>query len=285
FVSANYKMSFDRLRSQLGGIDAWILVLDTKGINVWCAAGKGTFGTNEIVNRITQTGLKDVVSHRKLIVPQLGASGVSAHKVKELSGFRVIYGPVRAEDIPAFLEAGMKAAPEMRHVRFPLRDRVALIPNDLVASAENAILIAAGMMLLSGFGPGIYSLDRVFSFGLVSAVLILLAYVIGTVIPQMLLPWIPGRMFSVKGAWIGLILALFVLWYSFGNPGAFRNLASVGAWFFIAPAVTSFITMNFTGSSTYTSLSGVLKEMRAAVPVQIAFAVVGVGLWITGLFT
>ena len=39
-VSANYKMSFDRLRKTLSGLDLWILVIDTKGINVWCAAGK-----------------------------------------------------------------------------------------------------------------------------------------------------------------------------------------------------------------------------------------------------
>ena len=44
-VTANYKMSFDRLRQALPGRDAWILVLDTNGINVWCAAGKGTFAT------------------------------------------------------------------------------------------------------------------------------------------------------------------------------------------------------------------------------------------------
>jgi hypothetical protein len=44
-VFANYKMSFDGLRSQLAGVDAWVLVLDTQGVNVWCAAGKGTFGT------------------------------------------------------------------------------------------------------------------------------------------------------------------------------------------------------------------------------------------------
>jgi len=44
FVSANYKLSFDVLRRELKGFNAWILVLDTKGINVWCAAGKGTFG-------------------------------------------------------------------------------------------------------------------------------------------------------------------------------------------------------------------------------------------------
>jgi len=49
FASANYTLSFDALRSTLAGIDSYILVLDTKGINVWCAAGKGTFGTEDLV--------------------------------------------------------------------------------------------------------------------------------------------------------------------------------------------------------------------------------------------
>lgn len=93
FVSANYKMSFDRLRSQLDGRDGWILVLDTKGINVWCAAGKGTFGTDELVKRIEAVKLDRIVNHRTLIVPQLGATGVSAHEVKQQSDFRVVYGP------------------------------------------------------------------------------------------------------------------------------------------------------------------------------------------------
>ena len=106
FVSANYKLGFDALRSNLNGISAWMLVLDTKGINVWCAAGAGTFGTDEIVNRIEKTNLSKVVSNRTLIVPQLGAPGVSAHKVKERSGFQVIYGPARASDIQQFMHNG-----------------------------------------------------------------------------------------------------------------------------------------------------------------------------------
>ena len=57
FASANYALSFDALRSALSGKDAWILVLDTKGINVWCAAGKGTFGTEELVRKITRPAL------------------------------------------------------------------------------------------------------------------------------------------------------------------------------------------------------------------------------------
>jgi acetyl-CoA decarbonylase/synthase complex subunit gamma len=73
FVTANYKLSFDILRRELKEMDAWVLVLDTKSINVWCAAGKGTFGTNELVQRISAAKLDKVVSHRRLILPQLGA--------------------------------------------------------------------------------------------------------------------------------------------------------------------------------------------------------------------
>ena len=85
-----------RSASALAGVDAWILVLDTKGINVWCAAGKGTFGTGELVHRIGSVGLAGIVSHRKIIVPQLGAPGVSWPEVLRRSGFTVEYGPVRA---------------------------------------------------------------------------------------------------------------------------------------------------------------------------------------------
>jgi acetyl-CoA decarbonylase/synthase complex subunit gamma len=50
------------------------------------------------------------------------------------------------------------------------------------------------------------------------------------------------------------------------------------------PAVASFLGMNFTGASTYTSLSGVRREMRVAVPLQILGAVAGLGLWLAGRF-
>jgi CO dehydrogenase/acetyl-CoA synthase gamma subunit (corrinoid Fe-S protein) len=95
FVTANYKLTFDNLRKNLSGMDGWILVLDTKGVNVWCAAGKGTFGTKELVSRIRLVSLEKIVNHKRLILPQMGATGVAAHKVKEETGFNVHYGPVR----------------------------------------------------------------------------------------------------------------------------------------------------------------------------------------------
>ncbi len=284
FVTANYKMSFDRLRSKLGGIDCWILVLDTRGINVWCAAGKGTFGTDEVVRRVEQVGLRHIIEHRRLILPQLGAPGVSAHAVKERCGFRVVYGPVRARDIPAFLNAGMKATPEMRRVTFTFRERAVLIPADLVGVMRYALIGAACLLLLSGFGPNIFSLERISAYGTVAAVLTLSAAVIGVALPPSLLPWLPGRAFAAKGAWLGTLPALGILWLAGQHPEMFRNWLTEAAWFCLFPAISSFIAMNFTGSSTYTSLSGVRKEMRVAVPLQLAGAIAGLGLWITGLF-
>jgi acetyl-CoA decarbonylase/synthase complex subunit gamma len=42
--------------------------------------------------------------------------------------------------------------------------------------------------------------------------------------------------------------------------------------------------MNFTGASTYTSLSGVRKEMRWALPMEIGAGIVGLGLWLGSNF-
>ena len=103
-VTANYSLSFDALRTSIKGLDCYILVLDTKGVNVWCAAGKGTFGTEELIGRIKSTDLSSIVDHRDLILPQLGAPGVAAHEVNKRTGFVVHYGPVRAKDILYYIQ-------------------------------------------------------------------------------------------------------------------------------------------------------------------------------------
>ena len=279
-VSANYKMSFDYLRAALVGRDSWILVLDTMGINVWCAAGKGTFGTDEIVRRVQSASLDRVVSHRTLVVPQLGAPGVRAHEVRRRSGFRIVYGPVRAEDLPAFLDTGMRAQPEMRRVRFHLRDRAVLIPMEIVSGGGYALLAAAVFVLLGGLSAHGYSMANVRANGLFGAFIILGAFLCSAVLGPVFLPWLPGRAFSVKGAALGLLL-IGALTVCADLQGSWLRIA---AWLLIVPTVASFVVMNFTGASTYTSLSGVKREMRFAVPAQIGGAVIGFALWLTSLF-
>lgn len=283
FVSANYKMSFDRLRSNLKGIDGWILVLDTHGINVWCAAGKGTFGTDELASRVESTNLEKIVSHRQLVVPQLGAVGVSAHEVLKKCGFRVTYGPIRAPDIKGFIESGMQAAPEMRGVEFSFKERFALIPMEVLGWAKLALIIALIFLILGGLSEGGFSLAGILNEGISGAAIFLGAYVLGSVTAPVLLPWLPGRAFALKGLWVGLVAAAAIAISHFLNPGAIDGLQTL-AWLFIIPTVTSFTAMNFTGSSTYTSISGVRKEMKFAVPLQIICLLFGFVLWTAGLF-
>lgn len=283
-VSANYKMSFDRLRSQLTAIDAWILVLDTKGINVWCAAGKGTFGTDEMVRQIEASGLAKIVSHRRLIVPQLGAPGVAAHEVKRRSGFRVVYGPVRAEDIPAFLEAGMRATDAMRHVRFPFFDRMAVAPVEIVIGGKPMLLIGACFLLVAGLGDDGYRWSRVTTIGLRSALLFWGTCVGTIVLTPALLPWLPGRAFAVKGVCLGLGILAGVVGYVWYCLGLIESGLTLAAWSLLIPATASFLAMNFTGASTYTSLSGVRLEVRRAIPIQAICAACGAILWIAGRF-
>lgn len=283
-VTANYKMSFDRLRRGPAGRDAWIMVLDTNGINVWCAAGKGTFGTSEIVNRVKATRLHEVVSHRVLVLPQLGAPGVAAHAVKSRCGFRVVYGPVRAADLPAFLEAGMKATPEMRRVHFPLADRLALVPLELILWPRSLVLVLVALFFLGGLGSEGYSFDAMWAAGGRAVLLCLLAFAGGAVIVPALLPWLPGRAFSLKGALVGFALALICVAAAWRSPVSMASLFDAAAWLLLMPAAASFFAMNFTGASTYTSLSGVKAEMRIAVPAQIMAAVLGAGLWVISRF-
>lgn len=273
-VSANYKLTFDALRKELSDLDCWILILDTKGVNVWCAAGKGTFGTNEIVNRISKTGLSELVSHRKLILPQLGATGVSAHEVTRQTGFSVVYGPVRAKDIKAFIKLDYKATEDMRTVKFTMKDRLVLTPVELVSAAKSSLMVFGVLFLLNLF--------VVRPFGLADFIAYTGAVVTGTVITPLLLPVIPGRAFAWKGWLPGLMWTLGFIWYSgWFFPGSL--LPAIG-YLLVLPSLSAYLAMNFTGSSTYTSFSGVIKEMKTAVPLIIISSVIGVILLLVNSF-
>lgn len=272
-VTANYKLSFDALRRELSGIDAWLLPLNTNGINVWCAAGKRTFGTDTLIEALRNIDLSSMVNHRRLILPQLGAPGVAAHEVKRQTGFEVKWGPVRSVDIPAYLNNGGKVQPGMRLMEFPMGQRAVLAPMELVPALKYGLPLGAALVILAGFLGGGFFVQTALGPGVFMALAILWAAVAGSVAGPMLLPWLPGRAFSVKGAGLGVAAAALYL--------VFWRTEPLLAWsgFLVIVAVCSFVLMNFTGSSTFTSLSGVKKEMRIAVPLQIAGMVLGLVFW------
>jgi hypothetical protein len=273
FASANYKLSFDSLRKALKGLNAWVLVLDTKGINVWCAAGKGTFGTEELIGRISAAKLDRVIDHRKIIVPQLGAPGISAHRVKKASGFNVCYGPVRAEDIGAYIAAGCTATREMRTVTFPFIDRLILTPMEINPAMKKYYpLYALIMLVIFGLQPGGIFFRDAFVGGLPFLVLGLISVLAGALLTPMLLPLIPFRSFAVKG-WITGMLAVF-LYMKFVPMAGQLNTVLVFFTYLFFPSASSYIALQFTGSTTFTGMSGVKKELKIAIPVYMFGAVV-----------
>jgi hypothetical protein len=273
-VTANYKLTFDALRHELGGVDAWILVVDTRGINVWCAAGKGTFSTEEIAYQVQRARLVDVVTHRELILPQCGAPGVSALKLKTACGFKGIFGPIRATDIKAFLVSGKAADETMRSVTFNLKERAVLIPLELFLLMKPLVLTLACLVLFSGFGPDLYSLDRALQRGGNIAIVTIISIFSGAVLLPLLLPWMPGRQFWVKGMFLGIWVGIFTVQHFFPSVG-WTAVTGMALW---AMSISSYLAMNFTGSTPYTSLSGVKKEMRFALPLQIAAVLCGLFL-------
>ncbi|MBI5656227.1 MAG: acetyl-CoA synthase subunit gamma [Geobacter sp.] len=274
-VTANYKMSYDIVRSSMAGRNVWLLVLETFGINVWCAAGKGTFGTDEIVRRVKATRLAEVVSHRRLLLPILGAPGVAAHLVAQRTGFTVRYATIRAADLPRYLDTGGVTTPQMRELTFTFRERLVLIPVELVGALKPTAVVGAVLFLVSLLAGG----------GATAATAVLVAYagamLAGVVAAPLLLPWLPGQGFALKGAFAGLAWSL--AWY-LAAGGSHWGVPATLAAFLALPAVSSFHALNFTGCSTYTSRSGVKMEMRLSLPLMGGAVAAGLLLLVAGRF-
>lgn len=279
-VSANYKLSFDALRFQLRKTSAWLLVLDTRGVNVWCAAGKGTFSTAEIVYSVEQFAVDRVVNHRRLIVPQLAAPGVCAMDVKAQSGFTVVFGPVRSHDLESYLQSGCKADETMRMVTFTVRERAELVPVEFYLLLKPLLCIIPLCLLISGIGPDFFALEAIIERGgLLLAATLAAVFAGGAVVP-VLLPWLPGRQFWVKGLLPGMLAAAGVL-LGAGRGGDFVTGTAIVLW---SVSVSSYLGMNFTGSTPFTSPSGVEYEMKRGLPVQMVCSVFAMVLWIVQPF-
>ncbi len=272
-VTCNYKLTVDALRHDIEGVNAWILILDTHGINVWCAAGKKTFSTVEIIHRVAMSELKCIAPEATLILPQLAATGVNAREVRKKTGFPTIFGPILSKDIPQFLANNLQADTAMRRVTFNMSERAVLIPVEITLLWKPIIIGLVLMLLVSGISPSIFSFHAALTRGYAAFLAGVAGIVAGTVIVPLFLPWLPGRAFSIKGALTG---------FGTGTIAAFMgdSFLAGSALVLFSTAISTYLAMNFTGSTPFTSPSGVEKEMRYALPWIAGGFVLSVLLWI-----
>jgi hypothetical protein len=194
----------------------------------------------------------------------------------------VIWGPVRAVDLRAFFNNGMKAETAARRVTFSLFERIVLIPVELFAVPKPSLAILAALFILSGIGPWFFSFQEAGSRWLTAAAAYLAGVAAGGILVPVLLPWVPGRSFSVKGALVGGAAGSIVSTAA-ASAGSI-GLLGIVAVVLMTATVASHLAMNFTGATPFTSPSGVEKEMRWAIPLQAAAALAAVAAWIGSAF-
>jgi len=142
-LTCNYHLTVERVKRSLRGLDYYLLVANSRGVNVWCASAGGLFTHHDVISAIKTSGIESLVDHREVILPQLAAAGIEAQQVRQRTGWKVIWGPVYAQDIPAFLANRQQKTAEMRQVRFPLRDRI-----EMAAAWAFPISVIAALVLL-----------------------------------------------------------------------------------------------------------------------------------------
>lgn len=255
-VTCNYKLTIDYLRTNIKTEGLYILVLDTFGINVWCAAGKSTFGTKELVYQLTNWDVKKKLKVRRVILPQLGATSMEPHIIRKLTGLTVVYGPVDGKDLDKFIADGFKCDEDMRTVKFPLKDRLVLTPIEFIQTTKYWLIsiiaiYLSGLLLVDG-GISLYASVK-------ASMLVLFANFIGTVIFPAALPLLPFKSFALKNILLSMPILLFISMsgiFGINNYGlAFSILLIIDMLLYI-----SFIGFRFTGSTTFTSFSGVKYE-------------------------
>lgn len=164
-VTCNYRLTVARVRRALRGIDAFLLVANSRGINVWCAATGGLLTHHDVLSVLKTSGIEDRVDHRRVILPQLAATGVEASVVARKAGWQVVWGPVYARDIPRFLHTGFDKDRKMREVEFPWRQRLEMaaawaFPISAVAALIVALLwrqaLLPSILVIWGLSVAVY---------------------------------------------------------------------------------------------------------------------------------
>ncbi len=224
-LTSNFALTVRRLRRVLAGRDVWVLAADTHGINVWCAAGGGHLTHHQVIAAVRSTGIGDLVDHRELVLPQLAATGVERRRITAATGWRSRWGPARLEDLPAFLDRGLRVIPRERRMRFPLRERL-----------EMASLWAVWTALIEG---GVFTLVGGWRVGIGVAALVLLTVTgIFAALPRLPVRgprrWLTYAGGAAVGAGIGWAAAL-----ALGAAATGRTFALEAAAAVIAMAVLS----------------------------------------------
>lgn len=161
-LTCNFRLTVERVKKTLDGMNAYLLVANSRGVNVWCAATGGLLTNHDVVSVLKTSRIAERVCHRRVVLPQLAATGIESRVVLEKTGWAVLWGPVDAEDLPDYLKDHSSKSDRMRKVRFGWPKRL-----------EMAAAWACPMSLLTLLGYPLLGANLVPLMGLIWAMSLL----------------------------------------------------------------------------------------------------------------
>jgi NAD-dependent dihydropyrimidine dehydrogenase PreA subunit len=173
-------------------MNVWLLVADSKGVNVWCAAGGDEFNAHAVVAAIKTSGLADRIDHRDVILPPLGAPGIKALDVEKQTGWKAHWGPVSTDDIPAYLNNNQKRTESMKRVGYNWRERL-----------DTALGPLFPFFFLGAIGFLIFGSHLFWHYVLIASATFLIF--------MLTCPWLPGSRGLTKVIYLEIPLALVLV--------------------------------------------------------------------------
>jgi ferredoxin len=243
FLTGNYHLTVQRVRRALRGLDAFLVVANSRGINVWCAAAGGHFSNHDVISALKTSGIEEAVDHRKVILPQLSATGIETKVIAQRTGWKVIWGPVYAKDISDFLKDKCTKSMKMREVRFSLIQRI-----EMAAAWAFPMSVVFALVLLL-FWPDAVIESIVMVWGIAVLVFVIFPLYSGQLIPRKKKTGSAAFDFARGGLqlvlWLGVFVGLCV--YSTAVGGfSWKFMLS---WSLLSLSVILVLTVDLSGTT------------------------------------
>lgn len=248
-VTANYQRTVRIVSEVIKNQDVYLLVADSLGENVWCAARGDKFGLKEVTEVIKATRIEELVQHKEVILPQLAAGGINHRELKTTIGWSSKFGPIYAKYIPQYLKTGKKTE-KQRTITFDQRERfeMAVQQSYFLSKFFFFWLFFIGIM-------GVIVLPQVYLFYI--AILLLPILWLSYLIFAFIFPLFPTRSFLRRGIYYGGLLAIFFI-----GVGNYLDGTLIGSfqWSVIGFILGTFLGMDYSGASPISKPSEIDKE-------------------------
>jgi len=263
-VTANYDFTYIKVMRDLKGVDAWVVCLDSNGINVWCAARGPNFGNSQLLEAVKATNLQHYTEKKTLILPQLSAGGISVPNLPKNSEefpFRIVFGPVWSKHLPEYIKNRPAQKPDsMKLAKFTLFHRFRAFTTHTTFLFRKIFLIPFLALIIAFLGlsiiPGLDLFNRIWWIGELCLVIISTNLLITLLFPLSNFT----RIFIWKGVFFGLLNTTLLIGLNWVLHGSILYLIWNACFYFW---IAFFSTMSLSGYSMATSP----REIQAEYPI------------------